>query len=112
MGLGAPANSGSAARDHANRLMERAQDALAAQQPAYVEACWKRLPKSTDGADLGGAFEVELSFTADGRETQRTFRAVSGRPALVACVKNLSVSKLSIEPPAEPSTVKVALTIP
>jgi len=117
LGAAAPAPTAAAPETpeaRQNRIQEQAQFALARQRPDYVGACWKPpAPVPGQPPDLGGAFELEITFDEGGMETART--VLSGgyaHPPLLACVRATKVPRLRIDPPGAPIKVTVNMPVP
>lgn len=110
----APGLTAETAEARHNRSQEQAQFALARQRPEYVGACWKpKTPAPGQPPDLGGAFELEITFNESGVETER--KVLSGayaQPPLLACVRATKVPPLKIEAPGTPVRVNVSMPIP
>ena len=102
-----------AAQDRKIRLSEQALDALTAQQPEYVKACWKpKPPAPRQPADLGAMFQVSLSFGADGVEVKREVQTGHGSRELLACVRRQKLAPLRIPALGNPVSLKVSMVIP
>jgi hypothetical protein len=113
-----PASNGAPARpavdESRQRAEEQAEFAFVRQQPDYVRACWKPAPApSGSPPDVGGAFEFDVTFGANGVETGRVMKTGGyAKPELAECVRRLKLPALKIPPPGRALTVTTNFPIP
>jgi len=98
--------------DREVRMRDEAQDAVVRQREEYRRLCAKRIPAATPPEH--GAFEVDVAFDPNGRETSRTFRPLGPlqAPNWLACAKEQAVAPVHATPLGRPVTVTISLTLP
>jgi hypothetical protein len=103
------------ARDRELRIVEQVRSALAVQQQKYMSECFEvpgQEPKLKGPAGMA-RYQLAFALDAEGREIRRTFTPeAEPNRAREACVKQLEMPPIKIDPLGEPRTVKVEFSLP